>query len=143
MTQGSADAFAQGSVSTGIVPEEGIGLEVIGLEFVMPISLNTISADSEILWSLARDTKTAVVSFNDDDCITYDGRSFALTTSGTYEIHNSYRYAPVHGTFLVEPTIYGQVDSTSTGLTITAYWRIYYQEVKMSEVDILRVLNNS
>jgi len=51
-------------------------------------------------------------------------------------------YPEIQGVFLVEPTIYGQLDSAATGLTLTAYWRIYYEQLALNEVDILRVLNN-
>jgi hypothetical protein len=40
----------------------------------------------------------------------------------------------------VEPLIYAHLDSAATGLTLTAYMRLFYREVKLSEVDILRML---
>lgn len=142
-TQGSADAFVQGSVDTGIIPEQGLGLRVISIEFAIATAMAAVSADFEIVWSLTRDTKIAPASYNDDDCILFDGISGSLTTSGQIVLPYRRQYSPVEGVFLVEPTIYGSLDSTATGLTMTGYWRIYYEEVAMTEVDILRVLNNS
>lgn len=143
MVQGSADAFVQGSVATDIVPEDGLALQVIGMEFVLATALQGVSADFEIAWSLTRDTKLAVTSYSDTECILFDGVAGSLTTSGQILIGYRFPYPAIEGIFLVEPTIYGQLDSSATGLTLTGYWRIYYQEVRMTEVDILRVLNNN
>jgi len=143
MVQGGADAFVQGSVDTGIIPEQGLGLQVLSMELVMPTAMQGVSADFQIQWSLTRDTKTAPAAYSDPDTILYDGMNGSLTTSGQILIPQRHAYPLIDGIFLVEPTIYGQLDSDATGLTITAQWRIYYQEVSMSEIDILRVLNNS
>lgn len=143
MTQGSADSFIQGSVNTGINPEDGLGLQVVGAEFIIGSSQAAISADSSIFWSLTRDTKTAVAAYNDDESIFFDGVSCSLTTSGQILLPARHSYPPQDGIFIVEPTIYGQLSSTSTGLTMVAYWRVYYQEVSLTEIDILRILNNS
>lgn len=143
MTQGGADAFVQGTVDTGILASEGRGLQVVGMDFSLLESQGPLSADADISWSLTRATKTAVVGLSDEDAIIFDRLSFALTTSGTYQVRGLYRYEALAGIYIVEPTLYGQLDSTATGIVQTGYWRIYYQEVALSEVDILRILNNS
>lgn len=144
LAQGGADAFDEGSVSTGIVPEDGFGLRVLAIEFWISNSLAAVSADFDIHWSLTRDTKTAVVALEDADCILYDGINGSLTTSGQILVPSLWRYPFIEGVYIVEPTIYGQIDSTATGLTLSAAgFRIYYDEVALSEVDILRVLQNA
>lgn len=142
VTQGSADAFVQGSVATGIVPEDGLGLQVVGMEVVLG-PCESVSADFDFQWSLSRDTKTAICTYVDSDSILYDGFSGSLTTSGQILIPLGHRYPFVDGIFIVEPTVYFQLDSAATGFAQSAAVRIYYQEVSLSEVDILRVLNNS
>jgi len=143
MTQGSADAFVQGTVDTGIIPEEGRGLKVVKAEFFLSTPLQAVSADFDIFWSLTRDTKLTVTGVTDDDSLLYDGWSGSLTTSGQILIPARREYSELEGIYLVEPTIYGQLDSTATGLTLSAQWRLWYQEVSLSEIDILRILNNS
>jgi hypothetical protein len=143
MTQGSADAFVQGTVDTGIIPEQGLGLQVVAMELIFASALQGVSADFEMTWSLTRDTKLAVTAYSDQECILFDGQAGSLTTSGQILVPYRFAYPAIEGIYLVEPTIYGQLDSSATGLTLTAYWRLYYQEVALSEVDILRVLNNS
>lgn len=140
--QGGADAFVQASVSTGIIPENGVGFKVIGMEIAFS-ALQAVSADFDITWSLSRDTKTGVTGLSDDDIILYDGFYGSLTTSGQILIPGRVQYPPQEGIYIVEPTIYLQFDSTATGLTSTASMRVYYEEVGLNEVDILRILNNA
>lgn len=141
-TQGSADAFVQASIDTGIIPADGVGLRVVTMEVVHG-TLSAVSADGDIQWSVTRDTKTAVTGYNDDDSILYDGVWWALTTSGQISGQLLHRYPQVEGVFIVEPTIYFQLDSAATGAQNTAFLRIYYEEQRLSEVDILRILNNA
>jgi hypothetical protein len=141
--QGSADAFVQGTVATGIDPDEGIGLEVKSIDFMITNEMQAISADCAVQWSIGRDTQTAVTGFGNADTILFDSMSFSLTTSGQVMVPGLFHYPQIEGIFIVEPTIYGQYDSTATGVQATAYFRVYVQEIAMSEVDILRVINNS
>lgn len=143
VTQGSGDAFVQGSVSTGIIPEEGRGLQVVGMEVAFNPGLEAVSADFDVYWSLTRDTKASVAYYSDDDTILYDGFCGSLTTSGQIYIPLRHQYPPQDGIFIVEPNIYFQLDSAATGLQLTSHVRVYYSEVQLSEVDILRILNNS
>lgn len=142
-TQGGADTFNQGSVATGIVPENGVGFRVLSIDVAFISVFITLSADSWIMWSITRDTKTAAVSLNDPDTIYFNGFSNALTTSGEVIVPQVYRSTLIDGIYIVEPTIYFQLGSASTGITNVATARIYYEEVSLSEVDILRVLNNA
>jgi len=142
-TQGSADAFVQASISTGIVAEDGVGLEIVALEFTFNGLIEAIAADSNIVWSLTRDTQTAVIGLNNTDCIIYDGIMVGLVTSGMFSSPVRRAYSDIQGLFIVEPTIYFQLDSNGTGITNQMDVRIYYKEVALSEVDILRILQNA
>ena len=142
-TQGGADTFVQASVNTEIVPADGYAFKVTGIDFAITSPLNGIAADCRLQWSLSRDTKTAICPYNDSDSILYDQFNVSFTTSGIIYIPGSSRYRNLDGIYLVEPTIYAQLASASTGLTNVADWRIYYEEVKLSEVEILRILNNA
>ena len=143
MTQGSADAFIEGSADTGIVPEDGVALEIVRAEIAFSTVLEAVSADFDIIWTLSRDTKVAVAGYGDNDSLLYDGISGSLTTSGQLLIPLRHNYPDMSGVYLVENTVYGQLDSNATGLTLTARWRLWYREVAVSEIDILRILNNS
>lgn len=142
-TQGSADAFVEASVATDIVPEDGLILKVNKLEFQITNSLAALAADFHIFWSLTRDTKTAVADLSDGDTIVSDAVVFALTTSGSSVIPTRFEYNYSSGLYLVEPLTYLQLDSSSTGLSLVMDCRIYYEEVRATEVEILRIINNS
>lgn len=143
LTQGGADTFVQGSVSTDIIPENGLVYQVSEVILSFQSVFSTLAADAWVQWSLSRDTKTAAYGMQDADIMLFDGFSFSLTTSGAAVIKQQYRYENLRGLYIVEPTIYAQLGSATTGITNVATMRIYYDEVKMSEVEILRILNNS
>jgi len=143
LVQGGADAFVQGSVATDIVPEDGLILRITDIWMEIVTSLTGLGADSSIEWSVTRDTKTAVAKLSDPDSFLSDLWSLAFTTSGQTWLQQLFRYENLKGVYLVEPTVYAQLDSTTTGATITANVRLFYEEVRANEVDILRITTNS
>jgi len=142
LTQGSADAFVQGTIATGIVPADGLIQKIVRVVFQFNAqSFDGIASDCSVYWSIARDTKTAVAALSDADSILYDGLDIAFTTSGAVMVPLTYTYEPSDGFFIAEPNIYVQLDSNATGETMTCNVRMFYEEVRASEVDILRLLN--
>lgn len=142
-TQPGADTFVQASASTNIVPEDGLVYKVLGIDVQLSAAIQGIATDCACYWSFSRDTKTGLCALSDPDCMLMDGFAVALTTSGAVRLPATYRYSDMSALYIVEPTIYLQVSSGTTGLVNIVNSRIYYEEVKMSEVEILRILNNS
>jgi len=142
LTQGGADAFKEAEEITGLDPSSGQGWLLKRLEVLFPnaAGLQGLSADSAIEWSLTRDTKAAMSNLADSDVIYQAGIFNALTTSGEIMVPGLFTYDFPDGVLVVEPSIYAQLDSAATGLTMSAYMRLYYETVKLSEVDILRML---
>ncbi len=142
LTQGSSDAFVQASEVTGIDPGAGRGWLCKRLELEFPIAsgLQGMSADSAVSFAMTRDSKAAVSGLDDSDTMAVISFSNALTTSGEVIVPNTWKYEFPEGVIVVEPTIYCHLDSTATGLTMTGNVRLYYEEVKLSEVEILRML---
>jgi hypothetical protein len=143
LTQGGADAFVQGSITTDIIPADGEGwlLSRIEIQFD-PTALAALSADASIIWSGSRDSQTAVRGYNDADAFYVGGRVFSLTTSGTYQQPLVEVFDPPVGTIFVEPTMYFQLDSTATGGIVIATFRVHYTMVKLTEIEILRILQS-
>lgn len=141
-TQGDADTFAESSIATDILPENGVVYQITQIDFLLRNPMQALAADFYIQWSLTRDTKTSAATIADPDTFMFDRLTMALTTSGKVLIPNLFTYKELKGLYIVEPIIYAQLQSLTTGLTLVADWRITYEEVKMSEVEILRVLNN-
>ena len=142
MTQGGADAFVQTSEVTGIDPSSGRGwaLRRAEIQFPQAAGLQGLSADSAIHWALTRDSKTAMSDLNDQDTIFAGGIFNALTTSGEIALPSVHMHTFPDGIIVVEPILYAHLDSAATGLILTAHMRLFYEEVKLSEVEILRML---
>jgi hypothetical protein len=143
LVQGGADAFVQGSAATDIVPEDGLILQIESIDVLIVSTLASVAADLVLEWSVTRDTKTAVANLDDVDTILADKLSHSLTTSGAAWVSQLYRYTQLKGLYLVEPTVYAQLDTTGAGGAYTFDVRIFYTEVRASEIDILRVTTNS
>lgn len=140
LTQGSNDAFVEAQIDTGILPENGVGFKILRLEILRPYLPGIQACSRE--WSITRDTKTAVANLSDPDCIYVDGNRCILVTSGM-NIEQLREEHELSSVYIVEPTIYCQLDSALTVQAATMYMRLHYEEVKMSEVEILRILNNA
>lgn len=141
-TQPGVDTFVEAQVSTEILPENGLSYRVTFIELLFTNPMNVLSADCRIRWSITRDTKTGFAALSDPDSILSDEIDVSLTTSGQLLIPQRYAYPALPGIYIVEPTIYLQLFSASSGTTNVMDARIYYEEVKLSELDILRILNN-
>jgi len=142
-TQGGADAFVQTEEYTGISPADGLVwlIKRIEVSFTTACGLQGISADAEISFALSRETAVAVVEKNDSACLYKGGFVNSLTTSGQIEVPREFVYVPEDGLVIVGPSLFAQLDSTATGLTLVADWRIFYNSVKISELEILRMLS--
>ena len=140
--QGGADAFVQVAETTGIDPVSGRAWMLRSMDICFPQdnALANVSADFSIHWSLTRDSKAAIAGLDDGDCIVAGGIYGSLTTSGQIVLPACYHHEFESGIMAVEPTLYFQLDSNATGLTLSPDVRLYYDEVKLSEVDILRML---
>mgnify|MGYP003376834333 CR=1 FL=1 len=143
LLQGGADAFVQGTISTGIVPADGLvwQLRLIEMSFFQS-NLSALSADAYVHWSISRDTKAAICDLDDADSIFIDGFHTSLTTSGQIFIPSMYQNRPIEGTIVVEPIIYVQLDSNAIGSALDATMRVHYDLVKLTEIEILRLINN-
>ena len=143
LTQGGADAFVQAIEYTNIDPSIGNCwlIRRVEMSFNLTCLLENLSADAAIQWSLARESLTAVGGLDNADVLHNNGFAIALTTSGQPFIPKTFVWEPPSGLMVVTPALYAQLDSTATGLTLVASMRVYYETIKLSELDILRMLS--
>lgn len=143
VTQGGADAFVQVTEPTGIDADRGMGwmIDRVEVMFGNDIALQNVSADFSISWSLTRDSETAIVSLDEASAIFAGGIAGSLTTSGQILLPRVHTWIAPQGIVVVNPNLYAQLDSDATGLTLSADFRIYYSSVKLSELEILRMLS--
>lgn len=144
LTQGGADAFVQATVLTDIVPENGYGLRVIGVE-IEQRTADVVAAAANSIWemSFARDTKAAIADLADPDVWMTWKLVNRVVASGASLQECSRLIVPAATSILVEPYVYIQLDSASTGVANVVNVRIHYEEVKLTEIEILRLLNNA
>lgn len=141
LTQGAADAFVEGAITTGIDPKDGIGYKVTRIETIRSLVLS--SANGNITeWSICRDSKTAVAKLNDDECLFSAAWGVRNAAGSTFRDDLRAEYSLPDGIVVVEPNIWVQLDSNLTAQAQTVDFRLWYDEVKLSEVEILRLLNN-
>ena len=143
--QGSADSYKETAITTELIPANGFAFSIKKMEFCLADTGATLiqNVAQRLLVALSRDTKAAMPELSDADVLYKKSIDFGAVTSGGLEIERSFEYAPAGGLFIVEPTIYLQFDTTATSIANTLYARIFYEEIKLSEVEILRLLNNA
>jgi hypothetical protein len=141
-TQGGADAFVETAITTNLVPSDGYAFKLTKM-FWDATGYEGLGNNMTTEFGLSRDTKAAVARYSDADCMYYNGYIIEEITSGALQRPLSGEVDFPDGIYVVEPTIYLDLDSTGTSATKTLHVRLYYEEVKLSEVEILRLLNNA
>ena len=143
MTQGSADAFVQGSVLTGISGRQAYNVRRFALQLVNAAALSAIAADYEITVAITRRSKTAIPNISDSDVIWMSSFYVAATTSGVVYVPAYTEFTPDYETPIVEETIYAQLDSTATGVAVNAIVRLEVDIDTMSDIDRLNLITRS
>lgn len=141
VTQGSADAFAQGSVLTGLSGRQAYNVRAILIE--IPATVMSISADSSIEVAITRRSKTAMPTIADSDVLhkRIFAKDFATSGEGVAEMLSV--YVPDLEVPIVEETLYAQVDSAATGLSNTVIVRLEVELDTMSDIDRLNLIARS
>lgn len=142
-TQGGADAFVEVEIATDLIPADGYAFEIDHVDFEIGSDISAIGADHRIAVALSRDAQLAMPVLSAVECYYKRMMNWSLTTSGCWFNDSTWTWTPPAGIFLVEPSTWFQLDSDSTAIALTVYVRIWYKEVKLTEVEILRLLSNA
>ena len=138
-TQGSADAYAETAVSTGLSNVVKTAMRIRSIEWFLPA---LPSADSDISVALKRKTGSSV-AFSNVAVIAGLSKKVELTTSGSpvYEqFPNVQYYERDMDLLIVEETLYFQIDSTTTSAANVAYLRIGFEYRTVTENERLQIL---
>lgn len=141
VVQGSADAFATAAIATGIA-SVNLGLRVRRIEFSIPYPAEV---DSSIDVEVTRRLPTAMLGLADRRSLIYRNYKMMLTTSGQviWPQVIAHDFPKDFELLIVEDPIYLSVDSTGTSATSTLVARIYYEEVRLTDVQKLSALQES
>lgn len=146
LTQGSADAFVQNSVLTSLA-NSGYAWGLVRVRFELgnlATFMAATGADFEIQASLTRRSKTAVAQLSDVDTIWRFSRVKMLESAvgfGFFDPGGTIEFDPP--IVLPEEVIYGQLDSTGSGIALTSTFRLEYELLKVTEVERLSILARS
>lgn len=140
VTQTGNDTFTTGSIATGLTVDGKAGWSIIAIEAYWVDGAAVAAGDWTLNAKLA--TVSTSTSFVDDDEIARV--DWGLQNTGGVAV--SVPYEPFKGISLaepritVQPTIYVGVESTSTGQANDVVFRVYYEIVKLTDLEVLRLL---
>lgn len=144
-TQGSADAFVQSEITTGLdsLGTGGIALRVLEIVTRRPL-LPGVSCNLEM--SITRTSQNAVPSLTERALIWSLFCGVSFTTSGaTYQSDLTARWQPQPdaNVIVVESTLFFQLDSANTSASNVVTGYILFEQVKITETDRLALLAQS
>lgn len=147
VTQGGADAFAEGEIQTALQGQTRNAYKIssVSYEFTFTTFPTAAVANQDLDLCLSRRSKAAMPLISDADVIKKwsFGAMYLSGVAAHVGIPNVGIWVPELETVVVEDPLYLQIDSTATGLAITGLVAIEYELVTISEVDRLTLLTQS
>lgn len=145
VTQGSADAYKQEAVTTGLSGETKKAYRVLHALLEWTIAPDAADADM-IQCQFTRKSQAAVVQVSDKSLIYAKKLQVELATSGAFLFPFIWREDFPHDDgdifLIVEDPIYIAIDSTAVG-TLAMHYSLAYEEVAIAEDDRLNLLVSS
>lgn len=138
--QGSADAFVQGSVLTGLSGR--IAYRLAGVAWELTTNVANVTA-SELSFCISRRSKTAMPLISDADVIIKFGWQANFATSGMMNTDRNGYWIPPFDVPIVEETLYGILDSTATTVANNLIFRLDVTTDTMSDIDRLNLITRS
>jgi hypothetical protein len=144
------NTFTEVAIATGLLPSGGYGYRILDIEFGhtvanAPFVLGTTTPTWNIKGQLTAQSKTAILAYDDPALLAGGclGQMGLLTTSGVQQLDFElpWELNIPSEVIVVTPNIYlGLVTSSAQ---VSAYFsaRVYYEPVKLSEVEILRIIS--
>jgi len=140
LTQGSADAFVQSSVLTGLSGNQAYNLVGVAWQFASTVvDTNNV----EYTWHINRRSKAAIALLSDTDIIMLFGFQMKLTTSGASHNERAGYWKPEVQIPIVEETLYACLDSTSSSTANTVILRLDVELDTMQPIDRLNLITRS
>jgi hypothetical protein len=139
-TQTGVDTTTSTAIDTGVTVDSRSGIEITAMEVVIPGLTAAPAADYRVDFILA--TTTGQVLFNSADNI----EQISWGVQNTAGVAVAFDFEPKkllifpESRLTVQPLLYATLFSTGTTLTNIAYWRIFYDTVKLTDVELLRLL---
>lgn len=140
-TQGSADAFKEGSVSTGLTGRQAYNLKSVAIQLVTDAKYTGSWTRYQV--ALSRRSKTSFPTLADPDVIYMLDFGGSYITSGAFGIAQSWVYNFPRDVPIVEETLYLEFDSANTAVASTLILRGEVELDTISDVDRLNLITRS
>jgi hypothetical protein len=140
ITQGGADTFTASAIDTNITAEGKSGWEIVAFSGYWSNAETGAAADYDANLVLA--AQAAVTTFDQDEEI-YRLQWGVANTAGVavaYPLSQIKRELLILPRITVQPLLYVQASTTLTGLTNVFYWEMHYNIVKLTDLEVLRLL---
>lgn len=140
VTQGGADTFTATSIDTGLTSDGKSGWLIKGIKAFWENGYLAAAADQSI--SAILTTQSTVTTPVDDEELGRVNWSVANTAgvAVAYPLQLQKEIMASADRVTVQPLLYAQVSSVTTGLTNVVYFEIDYEVVRLSEIEVLRLL---
>lgn len=140
VTQGGADTFTAVAIDTNLTPDGKIGWLIKSIKCFWENGYLGVATDSTISAILA--TQATVTTPDDNEELARVNWAIANTAgvAVAFPMHLQKTEFAADDRITVQPTLYVQISSATTGLTNVVYFEIEYEAVKMTELEVLRLL---
>ena len=138
--QSGVDTTTSTTIDTNINVESKMGLEITAIEAICTTLTIAPAADFRLDFILA--TASGQVLLNSADNI----EQLSWSVANTAGVAVAFDFEPkkllilVEPRLTVQPLLYATVFSSGTTLVNTVYWRIYYETVKLTDLELMRLL---
>jgi len=141
VTQSAADTFTAAEMATGL-SNVNLAYRIRGIMLQFP---GPVEVDSFVTIQLARRSSASALSLGDRTLIWQMTKTIKLTTSGIF-VYEPEPYIPIPKDLellIVEDPIYIFCNSGTTGVANTARARIFYEEVRITDLAKVTALAES
>lgn len=140
VTQGGADTFTTVAIDTNLTADGKSGWEIAAFSGYWSNGETAAAADSDVNLVLA--AQSTVTTFDQDEEIYRLNWSVANTAgvAVAYPLNLVKREVLIQPRVTVQPILWVQASSTSSGLANVFYFEINYDIVKLSDLEVLRLL---
>jgi len=140
VTQTGNDTFTTGSIDTGLSADGKAAWKINSIK-AFASNLYTAAAADQTLSAILSSQATVTVPFDPEEL----GRvNWAVAnTAGVavaYPVEQEKMVLVPEDRLTVQPTLYAQVSSVGTGIANVVYFEISYDVVKLSDIEVLRLL---
>lgn len=140
--QSAADAFTQFLIDTNLTSEGKVGWQINNIRGYYENGHNALSTAKQQVSLILATRPTIITTFDEGAELArinwaVDGIAASTTAMPLDLIKEANMFA---GRVTVQPNLYMGISSTLTTLTNKIYWEIDYEFVKLTDIELLRLL---